>query len=63
MLFPLEVAAQMLRLSPFNSEPHFAQYTDLVAKAVTWEIDVQCVLKQPKQEELQNKGSIFCAFP
>lgn len=45
MLFPLEVAAQMLHLSPFNSEPHFTQHTVLVAKAVTWETDVQSVLK------------------
>lgn len=45
MLFPLEVTAQMLYLSSFNSEPHFAQHTVLEAKAVSWEIDVQSVLK------------------
>lgn len=45
MLFPFEVAAEMLHLSPFSSEPHFAQHTVLVAKAVSWYIDAQSVLK------------------
>lgn len=45
MLFPFEVASQMLHLSPFNSESQFTQRTVLVAKAVSWEMDVQRVLK------------------